>query len=73
MAAEGGHLDLVTYFLEKGVDVDIKESFGVSAEDFTTESQGCINCKGKGQAPLQTTIILFIETLSLVLRHLAEK
>ena len=31
VAAEGGHLGLVTYFLKKGVDIDIKESFGVSA------------------------------------------
>ena len=30
-AAEGGYLGLVKYFLEKGVDIDIKESFGVSA------------------------------------------
>lgn len=31
VAVEGGHLGLVTYFLGKQVDIDIKESFGVSA------------------------------------------
>ena len=30
VAVEGGHLDTVKYFLEKGVDINIKESFGVS-------------------------------------------
>ena len=30
VAVEGGHLDTVKYFLENGVDINIKESFGVS-------------------------------------------
>ena len=40
VAVEGGHLDTVKYFLEKGVDIDIKQSFGVSVYEYTTESQG---------------------------------
>jgi len=32
VAVEGGHFDLVKYFLErKKMDIEIKESFGVSA------------------------------------------
>ena len=44
VAVEGGHLGLVKYFLGKQVDINIKESFGVSA--LRTSSLGKAACHG---------------------------
>ena len=36
-AARGGHVDTVTFFLEQGVDINIKDKDGVSERDYTAD------------------------------------
>ena len=38
-AARGGHVDTVTFFLEQGIDINIKNDSRVSEQDYTADSK----------------------------------
>ena len=58
LAAGKGHVDIVRYLVDKGADLNIKDTFGVSEQEYTADYKLVLLVRGCFHSPDQRPLLL---------------